>query len=94
MICYGIVFKPVKCVRCETLYCSRCVKNNRKGRGDYEFDCLKNCGSKESTDKLVRLEKLIMGQLLFSCQNDGCDDQIPYSNYINHLENECKVTRY
>jgi len=35
-----------------------------------------------------------MGQLLFSCQNDECEEKISYSNYFNHLEFECKVMRY
>ena len=25
MLCYGIVFKPLKCNKCETMYCSKCV---------------------------------------------------------------------
>ena len=68
MICYGIVHNPLKCMGCESLFCTNCVKNNKKGEArGADFDCFKNCGSKECTDKLSRMEKIIMNQLVFSC---------------------------
>ena len=27
ILCYGIVFKPIKCKTCETLICSNCVNS-------------------------------------------------------------------
>ena len=48
MLCYGIVFKPIKCNTCETLICSNCV-NSRVLNGDKKFMCFKKCGSKAFT---------------------------------------------
>ena len=29
MLCYGIVFKPLKCTKCESLVCNRCVNQTK-----------------------------------------------------------------
>ena len=65
MLCYGIVFNPIKCKRCETLICGRCVPDKRKLPG--KFACYNKCGSKDCTDKLNKQEQAIYNELKFEC---------------------------
>ena len=38
MMCYGIAQNPLKCNKCETVYCKACLPNTT-------FSCFKKCGS-------------------------------------------------
>ena len=33
MLCYGIVDKPLKCDKCETVYCSKCIPKRMQAPG-------------------------------------------------------------
>lgn len=33
ILCYGIVFNPVKCNKCQTLICSRCINLEKMDEG-------------------------------------------------------------
>ena len=92
MLCYGVVFNPIKCIKCETLVCRNCVNEKKLKPG--KFMCFKKCGSKRFTEKMSLSEKLILNSLLFNCQNDECDAKIPYGQYFKHMRKECKVLRY
>ena len=54
MLCYGVVFNPIKCARCETLFCGRCVPEKRKLPG--KFRCYNKCGSKNCHKTLNKQE--------------------------------------
>ena len=94
MVCYGVVYKPIKCTQCETLFCKACSKNNKVGYGYKKFECFKKCGSTTSTEKLGRIETTILESLKFACQNEGCSEKIVYKDYMKHLNYDCKVLRY
>lgn len=44
VLCYGLVFDPVKCKKCEEVYCGNCIPKFRKQRN--KFMCFKKCGSR------------------------------------------------
>ena len=94
MLCYGIVFKPVKCEQCETLICQKCVNPKRLIKGN--FFCYKNCGSKNCLpyDEIPSREKKIMEGFKFKCLNDDCEEKIPYGKYFAHMRKHCKVQTY
>merc|ERR1711935_484143 len=68
MMCCGIVIDPIKCVQCETLYCSKCLPKeglpgalpDNKGRSynNPAYTCYKKCGSNK-TKHISRLERNI-----------------------------------
>ena len=65
MLCYGIVWKPIKCTKCDTLYCERCIptKNLLPGR----FNCYRKCGSDEYTRDIGKVLKNLHKNLLLTC---------------------------
>lgn len=89
MLCYGIVLNPIKCAKCEKLFCGRCVPEKRKQPG--KFRCYNKCGSKKCHMKLNCQEQGIFDGLLFDCPNDGCEDQIKMKNFFKHMKKDCKV---
>ena len=95
MLCYGIVFKPIKCDRCETLICSNCI-NPKVLDGTKKFMCFKKCGGKSFTKfkDIHQMEKKVMNGLLFKCQHDECEEQIPYGKYFAHLRTKCCVKKH
>ena len=103
MLCYGVVFNPIKCKQCETLFCKNCFlanrfnTENRHHRGNLKelhFSCFKKCGSTEFSWKLDAQEQEILNGLEFQCQNDDCEEAVLYGNYRNHCKNECKSCTY
>ena len=92
MLCYGIVSQPIKCSGCETLVCKTCLNPKRLEKD--QFKCFKKCGSKTWTDQLSRQEKEILGKMRFRCQNDACEEEIPYNRYVGHLKKFCKHGTY
>jgi len=53
MLCYGIVYDPIKCSQCSNLVCKKCVnmKSVQKGRQS----CFKKCGSRKF-EELSKIE--------------------------------------
>ena len=92
MLCYGIVFSPVKCTQCETLVCKKCIGFGIQAAG--RFECFKKCGSTKCTEKLTKMEKHIYDNMLFTCANDECEEKIRRKDYFSHLKKKCKVLRY
>ena len=90
ILCYGIVFKPIKCTKCETLVCERCIAPKKLKK----FKCYKKCGSTEFTRDLKKQEKSILDNLLLRCQNDECEDKIPLKSYWGHMRKTCKIQKY
>ena len=72
MICYGIVFNPIKCKGCETLFCKNCFMANRSKYCKNKMNCYKKCGSSEYFWKLDKLEQSILNALIFECQDPEC----------------------
>ena len=74
MLCYGIVMNPIKCKKCETLFCKNCFLANRFNTEDgyhrqdpkkLTFSCFKKCGSTEFSWKLDAQEQQILDNLEF-----------------------------
>ena len=95
MLCCGIVFKPIKCDQCGTLICASCV-NPRVIDGTKKFICFKRCGGKTFTEfkNFHPMEKKVMNGLLFRCQHEECQEQIPYGKYFAHLRTKCTVKKH
>merc|ERR1719375_2238950 len=78
MLCYGVALNPVKCNKCETVYCSKCLpaealpgaesNNAPRSYNNPRYECYKKCGSKK-TCNLSRIERNILNNLKFKCQH-------------------------
>ena len=95
MLCYGIVQKPLKCTKCDTMYCkgcmAKCMDQGKLAKG--QLQCHKKCGSRTFSN-LNSLEYKILNSLVFRCANDECLERVPLGKYRQHLKHDCKVTRY
>ena len=87
ILCYGIAISPVKCSKCETVYCLECLPEDVESK----FKCYKMCGS-QTLLKLGRIEMNILKALTFKCQHAEeykCTAIVKYENIRKHLENDC-----
>ena len=79
-MCYGVVQEPVKCTKCETMYCKKCIPQNK-------YSCFMKCGA-STTTALGRIERNILNNLTFRCQHSAefqCEAVLKYENYKKHL---------
>ena len=101
MLCYGVCIEPVKCNKCETMYCAKCLPrealpggkpdNKPRSYDNPKYTCYKKCGSNK-TVQLSRIEKNILNNLSFKCQHadeHGCEAVVKYEFYKKHLAEEC-----
>jgi len=72
LLCYGVAVYPMKCQKCETVYCASCLpksafdKTIQCNYPDRPYECFKMCGSKDVVP-LSRLERNILNSLSFRC---------------------------
>ena len=98
LYCYGVAVDPVRCDRCETVYCKACLpesaldptKFKKKNYYDKSYECFAKCGSRKVVE-LGKIEMAILNSLRFSCQHadDGCEAELSYADYKNHLMTDC-----
>ena len=101
ILCYGIVIDPVKCEKCETIYCYKCLPPDAFGKPKADrygpsYTCYKKCGSAK-LKSLGRIEKNILNNLPFKCQHSdehNCEAVLKYEDIKRHLKHECvtKIT--
>ena len=58
-MCYGVVQEPLKCTKCETMYCKNCIPKTK-------YACFMKCGA-STTVALGRIERNILNSLTFRC---------------------------
>ena len=93
LLCFGTVFKPLKCDKCSYLYCARCIPDQCKETG--KFKCFRKCGSETKNCIKPSVEELTtLKNMTFACQNDECEEFIKYGNYFKHMTKECKIKTY
>lgn len=73
-ICFKIMINPTDCEKCGHSYCFDCIN---------DFRCPFSCENSNIRPSSVGI-KLILNNLNFRCDNDGCEENILYSNLINH----------
>ena len=95
LLCYGVAINPLKCDKCEQIYCSRCLPKTVTPDGQMNsygaYTCYKKCGSRKVVG-LSRIEKNILNSLSFQCQHadeHGCTAVVKYEFYKKHLQEEC-----
>ena len=72
MLCYGIALQPVKCKKCETVYCSGCLSDDAHDNSikvkypQQKYTCYKKCGCSEVC-QLSRIERNFLKNLRFNC---------------------------
>ena len=88
-ICNGIIYSPIQCIQCENCFCSSCLEDwkKKKGENSCPFKCEK-CNFKPS-----RILKNILSKLKFKC-NNGCNEEILYSDLESHYEEKCPKLNY
>ena len=96
-MCCGFVVGPVKCDKCNKMYCSACLPDSafnpslRVRYPNKPYECFMKCGSRKTT-QLSKIEKAILNSLPFSCQFDECDETLKYSDYFDHLRTAHNIT--
>ena len=80
-LCKSILIKPVMCMKCQTVYCKKCIDNwNEKN---------KNCPNNddEPTYQDCKGRNDILSKVKFSCV--GCRKEILYNEAEKHHESCC-----
>ena len=87
MVCLGIAQRPLKCEKCEVVYCTACIfPKVQKHNQDYE--CFQKCGCSKLVS-LSKIEKNILSSLKFKCTENFCSKIFSYDNFKNHKTKEC-----
>lgn len=88
LICLKIVFEPVICGNCSTIFCKTCIE----GWLNKNQNCPMRCIYKES--KLSNLSLNFLNKLKIYCTNKekGCLITTHYDELNKHLENNCEYT--
>lgn len=77
-ICFNIMVNPSDCEKCGHSYCLDCITN---------FNCPYNCEGSKISPCSVGI-KVLLNNLLFKCNNEGCLENIPYNAIWLH-DSEC-----
>ena len=88
LICLGIAQRPLKCSKCETVYCTACLNPKEKTHSK-KYSCFKMCGSRTLV-ALSKIERNLLNVLEFTCSQDECGEAIKYENYWKHVTETCK----
>ena len=86
-ICACLAWDPVCCPKCDKPFCRACIVKYGKNKV-CPFKCEIN-----SYREITRNEKKYLNKIKIKCTNVGCSKYIPYSDYVNHLEN-CSLRKY
>ncbi len=78
-ICFNIMNNPTDCEKCGHSYCLDCITN---------FNCPFECESANIKSSSIAI-KLLLNQLKFRCENDGCNEELLYSD-INLHDQDCE----
>lgn len=78
-ICFKIMINPNDCGKCGHSYCFDCINDS---------NCPFNCENYSIRPSSIGI-KLILNNLLFRCENEGCTDSIPYNSVPNH-DSQCE----
>ena len=80
-ICSNILINPVMCMKCQNVYCKKCID----GWSKKDYKCPNRC---ENPNYQRSLEKNnILSKLKFKCQK--CGEEILYDNAKSHIDS-CK----
>jgi hypothetical protein len=77
-ICFNIMNNPADCDKCGHSYCYDCIAN---------FKCPFNCQNSKTKPSSVAI-KILLNQIIFKCENDGCNEKLTYNNIFLH-DQEC-----
>ena len=88
LLCLGVAQRPLKCTKCEQVYCTACL-NPKTKTASKKYACYKMCGS-NSLIAISKIERNLLNLLEFTCSQDGCGEEIKYENYVKHLTTTCK----
>ena len=86
-ICTCLAWDPVFCTKCDKPFCRACITKYGKNK-----KCPFKCDSSIFRE-ITRNEKNYLNKIKIKCTNVGCQKYIPYSDYINHLE-QCQLRKY
>jgi hypothetical protein len=75
-LCKSILIKPFMCMKCQNVYCKKCIDN----LSEKNEKCPNNCDSPTFQNCLVKKE--ILSKLYFCCV--GCGKEIPYDEAEKH----------
>ncbi len=86
MICQDILYNPVACSNCYTLFCEACIKKWLIG-ADF---CPDGCAVSEiKIEKINNQTRKILDKLKLKCIHN-CE--VPFTHYFDHLEH-CEIER-
>lgn len=76
-ICFNIMINPTDCETCGHSYCYDCI---------YKLKCPFGCEEKKLKSSSTGIRALLNG-IIFKCENEGCNEEITYSNVLSHDTN-------
>ena len=85
--CNCLAWDPLFCSTCDKPFCRACLNKYGKNR-----KCPFKCDS-NTFREITRNEKNYLNKIKIKCTNVGCQNYIPYSDYLNHLE-KCQLRKY
>jgi len=78
-ICFKIMINPSDCDKCGHSYCFDCISDSQ---------CPFNCENYSIRPSSIGI-KLILNNLFFKCENEGCSESIQYNSVISH-DSQCE----
>ena len=83
IICQGIIFEPVQCIKCENCFCKNCAVDWKKRSNS----CPYKCGVFDFKES--KFITRMLDVLIFKCMN-GCEERIQYTDLSTHYDKKCK----
>ena len=80
-LCQNIYIKPIMCIKCQKVYCKRCIDNLNQN----EKKCQSKCESPEFKNCIAKND--ILTKLKFVCV--GCNEEIGYDEAEKHHNSCC-----
>ena len=80
--CLNLVWEPVDCQNCKNIFCNSCAQNIVEKYGN---KC-PMCNISPFNFSKAFFAKKVLDLINIKCINEGCNEILNYSNYLNHLK--------
>lgn len=81
LICMDIIVDPIMCVKCQNVYCKKCIENWDRVNKQCPIKC------PYTKYRKCRVKAEILNKLKFECKK--CKDIIDYENMPKHVYSDC-----
>lgn len=81
LICMDIIVDPIMCVKCQNVYCKKCIENWDRVNKQCPIKC------PYTKYRKCRVKAELLNKLKFECKK--CKDIIDYENMPKHVYSDC-----